>query len=228
MYTYDMVDFGNDWNEVLAGEFDKEYYRTLRKFLAEEYRTQTIFPPMYDIFNAFKTTPFADVKVCIIGQDPYFRQGQAHGMCFSVRKGVAVPPSLRNIYKELESDLGIPPCKDGYLKKWAEQGVLLLNTVLTVREGQPLSHKDKGWEIFTDTVMRKLNEKTTPVVFLLWGSPAKKKAEIITNPIHLKLTAPHPSPMSASYGFFGCRHFSKTNAFLIKNGLSPIDWNVNE
>ncbi|MBO4539224.1 MAG: uracil-DNA glycosylase [Clostridia bacterium] len=223
-----MVNFGNDWDEVLKGEFDKEYYLSLRRFLAEEYRTQTIYPPMHDIFNAFKKTAYKDVKVCIIGQDPYFRPGQAHGMCFSVKKGVPLPPSLRNIYKELESDLGIPPSKDGYLEKWAEQGVLLLNTVLTVREGQPLSHKDKGWEIFTDDVLKKLNEKTTPIVFILWGSPAKKKAEIITSPIHKKLTAPHPSPMSASYGFFGCRHFSKANAFLIEQGLEPVNWDLND
>ncbi len=223
-----MVNFGNDWDTVLAGEFEKEYYLALRRFLAEEYRTHTVFPPMYDIFNAFKRTPYHSVKVCIIGQDPYFRPGQAHGMCFSVQKGVPIPPSLRNIYKELSSDLGIPPCGHGYLDKWAEQGVLLLNTVLTVREGEPLSHKDKGWEIFTDDVLKKLNEKSEPIVFLLWGSPAKKKAEIITNPLHCKLTAPHPSPMSASYGFFGCKHFSATNKFLIEHNLTPIDWNLNE
>ncbi len=223
-----MVRFDNDWDEVLKGEFDKEYYLSLRRFLAEEYREHTVYPPMYDIFNAFKQTAYKDVKVCIIGQDPYFRPGQAHGMCFSVRKGVTIPPSLRNIYKELQSDLGIEPCSHGYLQKWAEQGVLLLNTVLTVRAGEPLSHKDKGWEIFTDDVMKKLNEKTTPIVFLLWGSPARKKAECITNPIHLKLTAPHPSPMSASYGFFGCKHFSQTNAFLQSNGMTPIDWDLSD
>ncbi len=223
-----MVHFGNDWDEILSGEFEKEYYLKLRAFLKSEYLSHTVYPPMHDIFNALKTTAYQDVKVCILGQDPYYRPHQAHGMCFSVLPEVEIPRSLQNIYKELKDDLGIPIAHTGYLKKWAEQGVLLLNTVLTVREGEPLSHKDKGWEIFTDDVLRKLNEKKEPVVFLLWGSPAKKKAVLIDNPIHLKLECPHPSPMSASYGFFGCRHFSKTNAFLLKNGLTPVDWNLND
>lgn len=221
-----MVHFGNDWDEILKGEFDKEYYTILRGFLKHEYATQKIYPPMYDIFNAFKETPYKDVKAVIIGQDPYVRPNQAHGMCFSVRSGMPLPASLKNIYKELNADLGIPISKNGCLKHWAEQGVLLLNTILTVREGAPLSHKGYGWEKFTDDVLIKLNEHEKPIIFLLWGTPAKKKAMLITNPKHVKLTAAHPSPLSAYYGFFGCKHFSQTNDILVKRGETPIDWEI--
>ena len=181
---------------------------------------------MYDIFNCLRCTAYQDVKVVILGQDPYHGFGQAHGMCFSVQKGVTPPPSLKNIFKELMDDVGIPMPTHGELTCWAEQGVLLLNTVLTVREGQPNSHKGKGWEIFTDRVIEKINEKDTPVVFLLWGANARAKASLITNPKHILLQAPHPSPLSAHAGFFGCKHFSKTNAVLSKSGLTPIDWTV--
>ena len=221
-----MVHFGNDWDEVLKGEFDKEYYSILRGFLKHEYSTQRIYPPMNDIFNAFKATPYKDVKVVIIGQDPYVRPNQAHGMCFSVKEGMPLPPSLKNIYKEINDDLGIPVSKNGCLNHWAEQGVLLLNTILTVREGEPLSHKGYGWEQFTDDVLIKLNEHEKPIIFLLWGTPAKKKAMLITNPKHVKLTAAHPSPLSAFYGFFGCKHFSQTNNILVKRGEKPIDWQI--
>lgn len=221
-----MVHFGNDWDEVLKGEFDKEYYSILRGFLKHEYSTQKIYPPMNDIFNAFKATPYKDVKVVIIGQDPYVRPNQAHGMCFSVKEGMPLPPSLKNIYKEINDDLGIPVSKNGCLNHWAEQGVLLLNTILTVREGEPLSHKGYGWEQFTDDVLIKLNEHEKPIIFLLWGTPAKKKAMLITNPKHVKLTAAHPSPLSAFYGFFGCKHFSQTNDILVKRGEKLIDWQI--
>lgn len=221
-----MVHFGNDWDEVLKGEFEKEYYSILRGFLKHEYSTQKIYPPMNDIFNAFKATPYKDVKVVIIGQDPYVRPNQAHGMCFSVKEGMPLPPSLKNIYKEINDDLGIPVSKNGCLNHWAEQGVLLLNTILTVREGEPLSHKGYGWEQFTDDVLIKLNEHEKPIIFLLWGTPAKKKAMLITNPKHVKLTAAHPSPLSAFYGFFGCKHFSQTNDILVKRGEKPIDWQI--
>ena len=221
-----MVHFGNDWDEVLKGEFDKEYYQILRGFLKHEYSTETIYPPMYDIFNAFKATAYEDVKVVIIGQDPYHRPNQAHGMCFSVKEGMPIPASLKNIYGEIKDDLGIPIPRSGCLKHWAEQGVLLLNTILTVREGKPLSHKGYGWEKFTDDVMIKLNEKKEQIIFLLWGTPAKKKGMLITNPIHRKLCAAHPSPLSAHYGFFGCRHFSEANRLLIEAGKTPIDWKI--
>lgn len=221
-----MVHFGNDWDRILEGEFDKEYYVRLRAFLKKEYANNTVYPSMFDIFNAFKTTSYSSTRVVIIGQDPYYRPGQAHGMCFSVRPGTALPPSLKNIYKEISDDLGVQMSLNGYLKPWAEQGVLLLNTVLTVRENQPLSHKGKGWETFTDDVLKKLNERDDPIVFLLWGTPAKNKAQIITNPAHIKLTAAHPSPLSAHYGFFGCKHFSKTNDLLLSMGKEPIDWKL--
>lgn len=219
-----MVKLGNDWDEILADEWEKPYYRALHAFLKEEYSTRRIYPDMYDIFNALRYTPYSEVKVVIIGQDPYHGKGQAHGLCFSVKKGIEPPPSLVNIYKELQDDLGIEPPPHGELTGWAKQGVLLLNTVLTVREGQPNSHKDKGWEQFTDRVIGELNRKETPVVFLLWGANAERKAQIITNPIHDKLSAPHPSPLSAYRGFFGCRHFSKTNEILQKSGQQPIQW----
>ena len=219
-----MVNIGNDWDVILADEWEKPYYKELRNFLKAEYSTNSIFPNMHDIFNALKYTSFSDTKVVIIGQDPYHGEGQAHGLCFSVKEGVPHPPSLRNIFKELKSDVGREITQSGELTSWAKQGVLLLNAVLTVREGNPNSHKDKGWEKFTDRVISELNRKETPVVFLLWGAYAQKKAEIITNPIHKKLTSVHPSPLSASRGFMGCRHFSKTNQLLIDCGIEPIVW----
>ena len=221
-----MVNIGNEWDDLLKGEFEKEYYLNLREFLKKEYFTYHIYPNMYDIFNALKYTSYSNVKAVIIGQDPYHGQGQAHGMCFSVQKGVAVPPSLQNIYKEIYSDLGIPPANHGYLKKWADNGVLMMNAVLTVREGQANSHKGKGWEIFTDRVIELLNEREKPIVFLLWGGNAKQKMRLITNPNHLILQAAHPSPLSAFNGFFGCRHFSKANEFLVNHGMDPIDWRI--
>lgn len=221
-----MVNIGNEWDELLADEFKKEYYLKLREFLKTEYSTRRIYPNMYDIFNSLKYTSYSDVKAVIIGQDPYHGAGQAHGLCFSVQKGTAIPPSLQNIYKEIYSDLGIPPANHGYLKKWADSGVLLMNAVLTVREGQANSHKGMGWEIFTDRVIELLNEREKPIVFLLWGGNAKQKMRLITNPNHLILQAAHPSPLSAYNGFFGCRHFSKANEFLTANGMEPIDWRV--
>ncbi len=221
-----MVNIGNDWDEILKDEFQKDYYLKLREFLKTEYRCHTVYPDMYDIFNALKYTSFKDTKAVIIGQDPYHGPGQAHGLCFSVKKGVEPPPSLKNIYKELIDDVGIAPPTHGELTSWAKQGVLMLNTVLTVRAGQANSHKGRGWEIFTDRVISELNKKDTPVVFLLWGRNAGTKAEVITNPIHKKLTAPHPSPLSAYSGFFGCRHFSKANEILKSAGKEPIDWSV--
>lgn len=221
-----MVNLGNDWDNILADEWQKPYYLELRKFLKQEYSTGTVYPNMNDIFNALKLTSFEDTKVVIIGQDPYHGFGQAHGLCFSVKKGVVPPPSLKNIYKELHSDIGFQIPNHGELTSWAKQGVLLLNNVLTVREGSPNSHKGKGWEIFTDRVIGELNKKETPVVFLLWGANAQKKAEIITNPKHFKLLSVHPSPLSASRGFFGCKHFSKTNEILQKNRINPINWEI--
>lgn len=221
-----MIDLGNDWNDILADEFKKEYYLKLREFLKREYRSGRVYPDMYDIFNALRCTAFADVKAVILGQDPYHGPGQAHGLCFSVLPGVEPPPSLKNIYKELESDIGFVPPDHGCLIHWARQGVLLLNTVLTVREHQPNSHRGVGWEIFTDRVIKELDRKDKPVVFLLWGANARKKAEIVNNPLHVKLTAPHPSPLSAYSGFFGCRHFSKTNEILVRSGQTPIDWQL--
>ncbi len=219
-----MVHIGNDWDMILADEWTKPYYIELRNFLKNEYATQRIYPCMNDIFNSLRYTSFEDTKVVIIGQDPYHGEGQAHGLCFSVKNGVVPPPSLKNIFKELQQDIGKPISDCGELTEWAKQGVLLLNNVLTVREGQPTSHKGKGWEVFTDRVITELNKKETPVVFLLWGAHAQKKAELITNPLHYKLATVHPSPLSASRGFFGCRHFSKANSLLKQNGLTEINW----
>lgn len=222
-----MVHIGNDWDILLKPEFESEWYQRLRQFLIAEYRTKTVYPDMYDIFNALKYTPYEAVKCVILGQDPYHGEGQAHGLSFSVRQGIAPPPSLVNIFKEIRDDLGIDNSgKGGDLTKWAKQGVLLLNAALTVRAGQANSHQGMGWEQLTDAVIRLLNERRQPMVFLLWGGNARKKASLITNPGHLILQSPHPSPLSAYHGFFGCRHFSKTNAFLAANGMTPIDWSL--
>lgn len=224
-YNMYMVYIGNSWDLLLKEDFESESYQKLRAFLAAEYRTRRIYPDMHDIFNALKTTPYEDVKAVILGQDPYHGPGQAHGMCFSVKEGVPAPPSLVNIFKEIETDLGIVNTSP-YLVPWAKQGVLLLNTVLTVREGQPNSHKDKGWEVLTDSIIRKLNAREQPIVFILWGGNARSKKSLITNRQHLILECPHPSPLSAYAGFFGCRHFSKCNDFLTKHGIQPIDWHT--
>ena len=221
-----MVHIGNDWDDILKNEWQKPYYLKLREFLKNEYAHHTVYPKAENIFNALKYTSFADTRCVIIGQDPYHGPSQAHGLCFSVEKGTALPPSLVNIFKEYQDDLGYPAPKDGNLTKWAQNGVLLLNTVLTVRRASPLSHQGQGWEILTDEIIKKLDRKKEPVVFLLWGSPAQRKANIITNPIHLKLATVHPSPLSAYRGFFGCKHFSKTNEFLRQNNLKEIDWRL--
>ena len=225
-YNDSMVHIGNSWDEVLKGEFEKEYYLRLREFLKAEYGTRIIYPDMYDIFNALKMTPYEDVRAVIIGQDPYHEPGQAHGLCFSVQKGVQPPPSLINIFRELQSDLGIEPPRHGYLASWAQNGVLLLNTVLTVRAHQANSHKGKGWEIFTDHVIELLNRREAPMVFILWGRNAKAKAELITNPNHGIITGVHPSPLSAHHGFFGGRYFSRANEYLIAHGQPPVDWRI--
>lgn len=221
-----MVNIGNEWDELLADEFQKDYYKTLRQFLISEYNSRKIYPPMDDIFNALRYTSYSDVKAVILGQDPYHGAGQAHGMCFSVKKGVTPPPSLQNIYKEINSELGLPIPKHGELTDWARNGVLLLNTVLTVREATPNSHKGQGWEIFTDRVIELLNQREQPIVFLLWGGNARAKAKLITNPKHLILQCAHPSPLSAHNGFFGCGHFAKANEFLKSQGIEPIDWEI--
>lgn len=218
----------NDWLPALQGEFQKDYYKQLFSFVKQEYSTQVIYPPADDIFNALHLTPLQDVKVLILGQDPYFNERQAHGLCFSVQPGVDIPPSLKNIYAELETDLGCKIPNNGYLTKWAQQGVLLLNTVLTVRAHQPNSHQGKGWENFTDAIIQKVNEQDRPIVYMLWGKPAQSKMKMLNNPKHLILTAPHPSPLSAYRGFFGCKHFSQANDFLQKNGIAPIDWQIED
>ena len=219
------VKIEQSWKDALAGEFEEPYFASLVRFLHEEKAAgKKIFPPGSQIFRAFDLTPVRDVKVVILGQDPYHGFGQAHGLCFSVQKGVTPPPSLKNIFKELNSDMGKAIPQHGDLTDWAKQGVLLLNAVLTVREALPNSHKGMGWECFTDRVISELNSKQTPVVFLLWGAYAQKKAELITNPIHKKLMSVHPSPLSASRGFFGCKHFSKANEILEENGILPINW----
>ena len=221
-----MVLLGNTWDGILYSEFQKEYYIKLRGFLKNEYATQTIYPHMDNIFNALKYTAYEDVKAVILGQDPYHGPNQAHGLCFSVQKGVKPPPSLQNMFKELNSDLGIPIPKTGELTSWAKQGVLLLNTVLTVRAGQANSHKGMGWEIFTDRIIELLNMREKPIIFLLWGGPAKSKTKLITNPNHHILSTVHPSPLSAYNGFFGCKHFSKTNEILRSMGEKEIDWRI--
>lgn len=221
-----MTIIGNDWDELLKDEFNAEYYQKLRHFLSDEYREHTIYPDKYDIFNALKYTPYSDVKVVIFGQDPYHEPGQAHGLAFSVKRGVRIPPSLLNIYKELRDELGCYIPDNGCLEKWARQGVLLLNNSLTVRQGAANSHRNKGWEIFTDRIAQLLNERKEPLIFMLWGSNAKEKMKIITNPEHIIMTAPHPSPLSASRGFFGCGHFKMANKILARRGLEPIDWQI--
>ena len=221
-----MVKLDNSWDELLKEEFNKDYYLRLREFLKVEYSTKTIYPNMNDIYNALKYTSFEDVKVVILGQDPYHGAGEAHGLAFSVKKGIAIPPSLRNIYKELNSSLGCYIPNNGYLEKWARQGVLLLNTALTVQADNANSHSGKGWEILTDAIIKKINLKNEPVVFMLWGNNAKSKAWFINSDKHLVLTSVHPSPLSASRGFFGCNHFKLANEFLEKNNLQPIDWQI--
>lgn len=223
-----MTKIKNKWLDHIGDEFNKDYYKNLRQFLIEEYNNELIFPRAEDIFNAFHYTDYDDVKVVILGQDPYHNFKQAHGLSFSVLPGTKTPPSLDNIFKELHDDLGLKIPNNGNLSKWAKEGVLLLNTVLTVRAHQANSHRGRGWEIFTDKVIESLNDKKDPVVFLLWGRPAQEKRKLITNKNHLILTAPHPSPLSAYRGFFGCKHFSKTNEFLKSHGLEEIDWQIED
>lgn len=218
--------FENGWTPFLRQEFQQEYFRKLSSFLHEEYREKTVYPAKEDVFNAFRYTDIQDVKAVILGQDPYYHEGQACGLCFAVRPGTPIPPSLRNIYQELHDDVGCPIPETGYLLPWAKQGVLLLNTVLTVEAGKPLSHRGKGWETFTDHAIRRVNSLDQPVVFLLWGKQAREKKALLDNPRHLVLEAAHPSPMSAYYGFFGCGHFSLANEFLETSGAGPIDWQI--
>ena len=223
-----MINIGNSWDSILADEFNKDYYLKLREFLKEEYRTQTVYPDMHDIFNAFKYTDYNDVKVVILGQDPYHEPMQAQGLSFSVPKGVRIPPSLVNIYKELNDDMGIPVPSHGCLREWASEGVLLLNAVLTVRKGKAGSHAGKGWEILTDKVIELLNEREKPMVFILWGAYAQKKAALINERRHCVIKSVHPSPLSAYRGFFGGRYFSRANGFLEIVGQEPVDWTISE
>ena len=223
-----MVNLGHDCDEILKDEFQKDYYRNLRKFLADEYRKCVVYPNMYDIFNALRYTSFENTRAVILGQDPYHGPHQAHGLCFSALKGIAPPPSLKSILRELSDDVWFIPPQHEELTEWAKQGVLMLNSVLTVREHQPNSHKGMGWEIFTDRVISELNKKTEPVVFLLWGANARQKAKVITNPIHVKLETVHPSPLSAYNGFFGCKHFSECNQILADSGQKPIAWQLSD
>jgi uracil-DNA glycosylase len=216
----------NDWNELLLEEFNSDYYLKLRSFLDEEYKNKQIYPEAQNIFNALKYTPYKDVKVVILGQDPYHGDSQAHGLSFSVMAGTSIPPSLLNIYKELHNDLGCYIPNNGYLKKWADQGVLLLNTVLTVRSGEANSHKNIGWERFTSKIIALLNDKTSPLVFILWGKNAETKQSLITNPIHHIIKSVHPSPLSAHRGFFNSKPFSNTNNFLISQGKKPVNWQI--
>lgn len=221
-----MVRLGNDWDNIIGGEFEKEYYLKLRAFLKSEYANYTVYPNMYDLFSALKETSYSDTKVVIIGQDPYHEPNQAHGMSFSVKPGIATPPSLLNMYKELRDELGCFIPNNGYLMPWAKQGVLLLNAVLTVRAGEANSHAGKGWEIFTDSVISALNQRRDPVIFLLWGSYARKKKELIDTSRHFVLEAAHPSPLSAQRGFMGCGHFKRANEILVSLVKSPIDWQI--
>lgn len=221
-----ITSIGNSWDKLLCEEFKKDYFIQLCKFIDGEYANYSIYPNEEDIFNSLKFTPYEQVKAVIIGQDPYHGKGQAHGLCFSVKNGVKLPPSLKNIFKELQSDLEIPIPNNGELTNWAKQGVLMLNSVLTVRDGMANSHKGKGWEILTDEIIRKINAKNKPVAFVLWGADAGKKEKFLTNPIHGVFKAAHPSPLSAYNGFFGCKHFSKVNIFLENNGVEPINWRL--
>lgn len=218
------IHFKNDWEEVIGEEFEKDYYKNLRENLKNEYQNYTVYPDMYDLYNAFHETAYKDVKVVILGQDPYHGPGQAHGLSFSVLPGAQIPPSLKNIYKELEDDIGCRPVNHGYLQSWAEQGVMLLNSTLSVRAGEANSHQYLGWEEFTDEVIRKLDEREDPVVFILWGNNARKKKSLIKNSNHLIIESPHPSPLSAGRGFFGSKPFSRTNTFLEENGKEPVNW----
>ena len=221
-----MVKFNNSWDDILKDKFEKDYYKNIREFLKYEYSHYKIYPNMNNIFDSLKYASYDDVKVVIIGQDPYHEEGQAHGLSFSVQPGIAIPPSLQNIYKELHDDLGCYVPNNGYLVKWAKQGVLLLNNVLTVRAHQANSHKDKGWEEFTDSIIRILNKREKPIVFMFWGACAKTKEKLVTNPNHFILKTVHPSPLSVYRGFFGCKHFSKANQLLIQSGEEPIDWQI--
>ena len=223
-----MITIGNEWDDYIGGEFEKEYYITLREKLSEEYRTRTVYPAKENIFNALKFTPYSKVKLLLLGQDPYHGAGQAHGLAFSVQKGVAKPPSLLNIFQELSTDLGVVPPSHGCLTDWTTQGVMLLNTVLTVREGEANSHKNLGWTTFTDKIIETLNAREDPVIFLLWGRNAADKLPLITGSQHFVLSAAHPSPLSASRGFFGCRHFSKVNEILTRLGKEPVNWQIAE
>ena len=221
-----MVQIGNDWDALLADEFHSEYYAQIRRVLKKEYAEHEVYPPMEDIFNALRYTAYADVKAVLLGQDPYHGPGQAQGLCFSVRPGVPLPPSLQNIFTELQNDMGLPAPHSGSLIPWAKEGVLLLNTTLTVRRGEPNSHSKIGWTRFTDAIIQKLNAHERPIVFLLWGGNARSKKKFITNPNNLVLETVHPSPLSVYQGFFGCRHFSQCNEFLMQHGIAPIDWTL--
>ncbi len=219
---------GNDWDEILKEEMEKDYFKELFSFVLDEYRHKEIFPKMNEVFNAFRHTSYRDTKVVILGQDPYHGVNEAEGLSFSVKTGIRKPPSLKNIFQELKDDLGFDVPESGSLLKWTEEGVLLLNSVLTVERDKPASHKDHGWEIFTDAVISKINEKTTPVVFILWGNYARAKKNLITNPQHYIIESPHPSPYSANNGFFGSKPFSKTNQFLISHDIKPINWDLSK
>ncbi len=219
---------GNDWDSLLKDEYNKDYFKDLEKFVLKEYNAKTIYPKINEVYNAFRYTSFNDIKVVIIGQDPYHGENQAEGLCFSVKKGVQKPPSLVNIFKELHDDLGYAIPKNGSLVSWTKEGVLLLNAVLTVEKDKAASHKGKGWEIFTDEVIKIINKKDTPVVFILWGSYARSKKELITNKKHFIIESAHPSPLSAHNGFFGSRPFSRTNNFLIEHRLKPINWEIKD
>lgn len=220
--------FQNEWTPFLKEEFEKPYFQELSAFLKQQYQSKKIYPPRTEVFSSFEMTNYSDIQVVILGQDPYHQPNQAHGMCFSVRKGVKIPPSLMNIYNELQTDVGGSIASHGYLMKWAKQGVFLLNTILTVEDSKPLSHKNRGWELFTDEVMKKLNEHPSHLVFILWGRNAQGKGRWITNPRHLILKSVHPSPLSAYNGFFGSKPFSKTNEFLVSHGRTAIDWQIEE